>query len=186
MDVFELSVVIEVSKDKKVLCQYHDCGRSVYKRVHVVKINNDFKIYGSECYKKLFDIYPQLRTASPTYGSASGVLLTDEEREQLLQNTEELLNRFKCEQEAETELEQKQLEQKQLEQKQLEQKQKKLEQKHDYVTKIDNQLMSIALEQTKNDFRVNKGLNPELPGWAGWVKAEAKRLYEKLKAEKNG
>lgn len=161
MDLFELIAVVEVPQSKKVLCQSKSCGRPVYKRVHLVKLNNEMRIFGSECYKKLYVKYPQSKAALPTYGVSTGVLLTETERNLLLNNTEQLLSKFKEEQQ--NEISQKTIE------------------SSKYSNKTDKELLAIALNQTKEDFRVNKGLDPDLSGWVGWVKSDAEKLFKKLK-----
>lgn len=54
----------------------------------------------------------------------------------------------------------------------------------DIPCKLDSELRARALELTKHDFRVNKGINPDLPGWAGWAKSEAEKLFIRMKNSK--
>lgn len=166
MTSFKLIAVIEVSETNKVLCQYENCKRSVYKRVHIIKLNGDIKVYGSECYKKLCDKYPESKKAKPIYGESKGIKLTDEERELLVKNTEELIKNF--EQSLITEIHQ-----------------EKDIQNDKVISKTDTELKKLALKITKDDFKHNKHLDPELPGWKGWVNTEAEKLYKELKAKKS-
>lgn len=45
--------------------------------------------------------------------------------------------------------------------------------------------MAIALKKTKEDFRTNKALDPELTGWSGWVKFDSENLFKELKANRD-
>lgn len=57
--------------------------------------------------------------------------------------------------------------------------------KRDYSNLSDLELQAFALTTTKEDFRKNKGIPPDLPGWSGWVKSDAEDLYKHLKAMQN-
>lgn len=161
----QLIAVIEVPEDKKVLCQSEGCGRSVYKSVHIVKVNGKFQIVGSECFKKYIGKHRAQQRLKPLYGSSEGIPLSAHERDLLLQNTEQLIAEFESkyppieESESHDEI--------------------------DYSKLSDTALKELALKMAKDNFRKNRGLNPDLPGWAGWVKDDAKELYQQLKAMQN-
>jgi hypothetical protein len=57
--------------------------------------------------------------------------------------------------------------------------------KSDYSNLSDYELQEFALTTIKKDFRKNKGLSPDLPGWFGLVKLNAESLYKHLKAMQN-
>lgn len=161
----ELLTIVEVTKSKKVVCQHDTCGRSVYKRIHVIRVDRKIKVFGSECYKKLYGKIHASKKITPIYGSDTGILLSEDERKLLLENTEELLS---------------QLVTKYAQAKKEIKNQKEAE---GYSNASDAELREFALEKTKEDFRKNKNLNPNLPGWIGWVKSDAEKLYKKLKGE---
>ncbi|MGB1008699.1 MAG: hypothetical protein ACPGVP_03195 [Thiolinea sp.] len=94
MTDISLLAVVEVDKSERVLCRAPKCGRSVYKRIHVIKVDNDITVLGSECFKKLYG----LKTAdNPHYGDSKGRVLTPEERQLLIENTEKLIQHFEDE-----------------------------------------------------------------------------------------
>ncbi|WP_374091067.1 hypothetical protein [Methylomicrobium lacus] len=157
----QLIAVIEVPEDKKVLCQSEGCGRSVYKSVHIVKLNGKLQIVGSECFKKYIGKQRSQEKLKPLYGSSDGIHLSEHERDLLLQNTEQLIAEFEA--------------------KYNNEKAREPSGKMDYSHLSDVELRKLALKITKDDFRKNKGLNPEMPGWAGWVKSDAETLYKQLK-----
>lgn len=92
----ELLGVFEVDKERRVRCQAPGCSHAVYKAVHLLSVEGEFKLYGSQCCKKLFGWTSKTQGASYTRGERR---LSHEEREQLLHNTAELLAKLKAEQE---------------------------------------------------------------------------------------
>jgi hypothetical protein len=161
MEDIQLIAVIEVPEDKKVVCQSEGCGRSVYKSVHIVRMDGKLQIVGSECFKKHIGKHRSLEKLKPLYGSGEGIPLSEQERDLLLRNTERLIAEFEARYKNSKETE--------------------THDKIDYSTFSDAELRKLALQMTKDDFRKNKGLNPEMPGWAGWVKSDAELLYKQLK-----
>lgn len=93
----ELLSVVEVPFDARIRCQAEGCGHSVYKRIHVVRDGDTLKVLGSDCFNKLFG---RGTRSQPRYGGSDGRVLTQEERELLLSNTAQLLQRFQNEHEA--------------------------------------------------------------------------------------
>ena len=156
MDEVELITVIEVAEKNKVVCQADSCGHSVYKKVHVVRCNDKIQILGSECFKNL---YPELKKNKALYGSGNGVLLTDEERLLLLENTEALIKKFE------------------------EQYKKDDEQPEEiiYSALSDDDLYKISLVKAKEEFKKNRGLDPESAGWSGLVKSDAEIIFKELR-----
>ena len=88
--------VVEVSEDARVRCQAEGCGHSVYKRIHVVYVDKQFMVLGSQCYQRLFR---PASTASqaPRYGASTGRVLTAEERNELIENTSAFIARLEAE-----------------------------------------------------------------------------------------
>lgn len=97
MDSIELIAVIEVPEAKKVLCQAEHCGHTVYRRVHIIKRDDTIGVYGSTCARKIFGHH--IKNQTPTYSSGSGRVLTDEELALLQNNTAELLEQWRIEDE---------------------------------------------------------------------------------------
>ena len=93
MSGVQLLAVVEVPREKRVICQSEGCGHSVYKRIHVVRANGKLIVLGSECYAKLFGA----SSKEPYYSSSAGRSLTEDERRMLLENTEELVSRLEQE-----------------------------------------------------------------------------------------
>jgi len=158
-----LIAVIEVPDDKKVICQSEGCGRSVYKSVHIVRMNGEIQILGSECFKKYAGELRSKKQLKPMYGSSDGIPLSEYELSLLRENTEQLISEFESKY-AVASIEE-----------------IKVSDKSDYSGLSDTELKAFSLVTIKDNFRKNKGLNPELPGWAGWVKSDAESLYKHLK-----
>ncbi len=91
-----LLAVVEVDRQARILCQAEGCGHSVYKRIHVVLIGTEFKVFGSQCYQRLFG---HLDTAAmtPQYGSADGWRLTADEQLVLAENTSRFIEQLENE-----------------------------------------------------------------------------------------
>lgn len=93
----QLIAIVGVDKDKSVQCQHLGCGHQVYRRIHIVKEAGRFFVLGSTCFEKHFGATLALGNAA--YGSGDGRQLTVEERELLIQNTQELIASFEREHE---------------------------------------------------------------------------------------
>lgn len=96
---FNLLAIVAVDPAHRVRCQQPHCGHSVYARIHVVEEAGQLMVLGSDCFAKRFG-------ASHTgnfhgYGSGGGRVLTEAERELLLNNTRELLAQFEAERQRE-------------------------------------------------------------------------------------
>jgi hypothetical protein len=96
MTAFRLLAVVEVPQADRVVCQAPGCKHPVYKRIHVVQKYGNLTVLGSECFKKLFGE----AHSTPSYGSGDGRLLTPEERQLLVENTERLISQFEAEHQA--------------------------------------------------------------------------------------
>ena len=94
-----LLAVVEVPHADRVRCAAEGCGHSVYRRVHLVRIGEATKVYGFDCFTRLFGSTPTGQ-AAPRYGSGTGRSLTPEERELLTENTERLIEQFEQERQA--------------------------------------------------------------------------------------
>lgn len=97
----ELLAIVEVDPAERVVCQAVGCGHSVYRRIHVVRCEDDrVRVYGSDCFGRLF--HGLIPEAQPRYGG-DGRTLTPEERAMLAENTERLIAQFEVEHQAELE-----------------------------------------------------------------------------------
>lgn len=161
MSTAELLAVIEVPETKPVLCQAEHCGRSVFRAVHVVWDGNDFRIYGSECAKRLFGL-AGTREGSDRTTHVTGDL-SERDVDLLKENTAALLE-------------------------DLRQRHKKMQPKsneeRDPRTLSRPQLEAYCLSIVKERFRTEKGVNPDQPGWVGWVNREALDLMAKILSNK--
>ncbi len=98
----ELLAIVEVEKEKKVLCSSPECKRSVYKRIHIVLDNGKITVLGEKCFTGIFG--GKLGRKSKYTGGLSKKL-TDEERLLLINNTEELIQELEKEHSAKIEKE---------------------------------------------------------------------------------
>ena len=94
MNEFILLAIVEVEQADRVICRAPNCGHSVYKRIHVVKLNGNVTVYGADCFKRLLGAQAG---AKPHYGTSTSRQLTHEERRLLLENTESLIAQFEAE-----------------------------------------------------------------------------------------
>lgn len=96
----QLLAIVEVPSEDRVRCQSACCNHPVFRRIHVVRENSAVRVYGAECFKKLFVGLP-VASSMPQYTSSDGRHLTEEERQLLVENTERLIQRFESEHQAE-------------------------------------------------------------------------------------
>src|SRR5688572_8886426 len=92
MSDIELLAVVRVHETKRIRCQAPACNQPVYVATHVVRISEGLKLLGFECCAKLFGWTGKQRTAAYTSGSRP---LIGEERDQVVANTESLLEKLK-------------------------------------------------------------------------------------------
>ena len=95
-----LLAVIEVPHEQRVRCSAEGCGHSVYKRVHLVRLDGITRVYGSDCFGKLFGAF-EIGRSQPKYSGTHGRVLTPEESALLTLNTEHLIESFEREHQAE-------------------------------------------------------------------------------------
>jgi hypothetical protein len=87
----ELVTVITLPEEGRVKCQHDGCGRNVFAQVHVIRRNGNVSFVGSTCFRRLFgDLDLQ-----SSFGGKAGIPLTNDEREQILHNTESFLAQLK-------------------------------------------------------------------------------------------
>jgi len=164
VDDFEFITIVEVPEHKKVWCQAKGCGHTVYRRVHVIRQNGQISVFGSDCAKRLFG--EKLKNAKPVIHQSDGIPLTDADVELLKNNTEELIARLKQEYKDKNTPE--------------------AANPLDFSSMTDDQLEQHCLEQVKQQFRKERGINPDLPGFAGWAKVEAKKLFKRIHSQLPG
>jgi len=166
----QLLAVVEVPSENRVRCQSAGCNHPVFRRIHVVRENSVVRVYGSECFKKLFAGLP-VASSMPQYTSSDGRHLTEEERQLLIEKTERLIQQFESEYQAE-----------------LARKAalaaarlapvatppSPTPPKPSVVSSPSVQQVSEA--QAKQIVRSKYGVDPELPGWRGLVLAEMERI----------
>ncbi|HEY8034483.1 MAG TPA: hypothetical protein VIF37_02715 [Methylobacter sp.] len=130
-------------------------------------MNGEIQILGSECFKKYAGELRSQKQLKPLYGSSDGIPLSEYELSLLRENTEQLISEFESKY-AIASIEE-----------------RKVSDTSDYSGLSDTELKAFSLATIKDNFRKNKGLNPELPGWAGWVKSDAESFYNHLKEMQN-
>ncbi len=86
MEVAELLGVYEVDGADRVVCRAAGYGRTVHKRIHVIRLAGALSVLGSGCYARLHG-HTGSSSSMPRYGTAEGRRLTAEERELLRANT---------------------------------------------------------------------------------------------------
>ncbi|MHB1248913.1 MAG: hypothetical protein ACYCZL_05885, partial [Polaromonas sp.] len=55
MSTAQLLAIVEVPRDVRVRCQAAGCHHPVFRRIHVVREGAAVHVYGSECFKRLFE-----------------------------------------------------------------------------------------------------------------------------------
>ena len=90
----QLVAVVGVDPARRVRCQAAGCGHGVYRRIHIVRQSHSLSVYGFACFERLFG---HLRGIKPHFGSGAGRLLSDDERQLMLENTEALIAYFETE-----------------------------------------------------------------------------------------
>lgn len=97
--MIKLLAILEVDKNARVLCQSDGCGKSIYKRIHVVNDNNKIIVLGQTCYSRIYGGNTSIFTddVGAHYTADKSRKLTAEERDLLLKNTEKLIEQFENE-----------------------------------------------------------------------------------------
>ena len=130
-------------------------------------------MYGSECFKRLFQSSP-VASSIPRYTSADGRHLTEEERQLLIENTERLIQQFESEHHAEL-----------AHKAALESTRRSLiapaapsiaPVRPPAPTPVSAAALQVAEAQARQIVRAKYGVDPELPGWRGLVLVEVRRI----------
>lgn len=166
----QLLAVVEVPSENRVRCQSAGCNHPVFRRIHVVRENSVVRVYGSECFKKLFVGLP-VASSIPQFTSSDGRHLTGEERQLLIENTERLIQKFESEYQAELA---RQAALAAARQAFVPTPPAPAPPKLPVVSSISAQQATEA--QAKQIGRSKYGVDPELPGWRGLVLAEIERI----------
>ena len=180
MSPAQLLAVVEVPRDDRVRCQASGCNHPVFRRIHVVRQGAAVHVYGSECFKKLFEDSP-VASSTPQYTSADGRHLTEQERQLLIENTERLIQQFETEHQAE-----------------LTRQAALAATRQSFVAPAAASIASVppppppppapppvsaaarqvAEARAKQIVRAKYGVDPDLPGWRGLVLAEVRRILD--------
>lgn len=175
MSTAQLLAVVEVPRDVRVRCQATGCHHPVFRRIHVVREGAVVHVYGSECFKRLFESSP-VGSSTPRYTSSDGRHLTQEERQLLIENTERLIQQFEAEYQAE-----------------LTRKAELAATRRSPVMPaappaapaapaqpppppISAAARQAAEAEARQIVRARYGVDPELAGWRGLVLAEVRRI----------
>lgn len=161
----KLLAVVEVPRDDRVRCQSTGCNHPVFRHIHVVRENSTIRVYGSECFKKLFVGFP-VASSTPQYTSSDGRHLTDEERQLLIENTERLIQQFESEYQAELEAARAAPALK---------PSLPLPPQHP-TTVVRPVVWHVSEAQAKQIVRAKYNVDPELSGWRGLILEEMKRI----------
>jgi hypothetical protein len=165
----KLLAIIEVPSEDRVRCQSAGCNHPVFRRIHVVRENSTVRVYGSECFKKLFVGLP-VASSMPQYTSADGRHLTEEERQLLIENTERLIQRFESEHQAEL-----------ARKAALDAARPVPAQTKPFLplpppAVANSAVRRVSEAQAKQIVRAKYNVDPDLPGWHGLVLAEMERI----------
>lgn len=95
MNTAKLLAIVAVDPSHRVLCQNPGCGHAVYAAIHVVDEAGTLRVLGSTCFAKRYG--GSLALGTPAYSAActGGHKLSEDERRILVENTAELMARFK-------------------------------------------------------------------------------------------
>jgi hypothetical protein len=160
-----LLAIIEVDREERIRCQAPGCNHPVYKRIHVVHAGGAFTAVGSECYRRLCGTgRPQ--ESRPRLGFVDWKKLNDEERRLLSENTRRFVEM-------------------------LQQKYPDLVNQPSTESTVgaaqklslddlDPALVRELEEQVKTKLRNESFIDPELPGWRGWVRVLTLKLAMQL------
>jgi hypothetical protein len=155
-----------VPRDDRVRCQADGCNHPVFRRIHLVRENTVIRVYGSECFKRLFT-GESVSSSTPRYTTSDGRELTEVERQLLIENTERLVRQFEEAYQADA------------------RRRAALvsplpprpESTSPPTARVITPAMRAAAEaKAKQIVRAKYGVNPELPGWYGLVMYEMRRI----------
>jgi len=169
MTAAQLLAVVEVPRDARVRCLATGCNHPVYRRIHVVREDSAIRVYGSECFKRLFAGQP-ISSATPRYTSSEGRELTDEERRLLMVNTERLIQQLESRYQAELARKAVSLAALPVPAASAQSVPPKP------VARVSPAARQAAELQAKQIVGSTHGVNPDLPGWRGLVLIEMERI----------
>jgi len=96
--VWSLIGIIEVAQSDRVQCQCNDCGQPVYKRIHMILWpQGRIECWGSECFAREMGLTHDGYKVVPLYTGRTVRRLTNQERELLSSNRDELIELFRQE-----------------------------------------------------------------------------------------
>ncbi len=189
MSTARLLTVVEVSEEKKVLCQAEGCGRGVFKRIHVVEDEGRLTTLGESCFHRLYG-HLDVDAATPQYGSWGGRRLTDAERQMLLENTRQFIEQLEAERLHQLELEPRPVPakgltagpQRSLKKRGAEPAKPRLGfgQWLEQLTPNQRHAFMIVHLEAREAFRSKYGVDPDLPGYVGMVNQLARAEYENI------
>ena len=166
MSTAELLAIVEVPRDDRVRCQADGCNHPVFRRIHIVRENGGIRVYGSECFKRLFT-GESISSSAPRYTTSDGRELTEAERQLLIENTERLIRQFEEAYQADA----------RRGAAQVPPVPPRPEPAPAPTARVITPAMRAAAEaQAKQAVRSKYGVNPELPGWYGLVMYEMRRI----------
>lgn len=93
----QLLAIVAVPKTNRVMCQQPGCRHGVHAAIHVVAEAGQLLVLDSTCFANRYGAEMALGHPLHAGASGSGRPLTDEERQLLIDNTAELIERFKIE-----------------------------------------------------------------------------------------
>lgn len=100
LSTWHLAAVVEVPFEDRIQCQCKTCGHVVYKRVHIILWGDGrIECWGQDCYHRELGATPAGKASKAIYDCVGGRGLTAEERELLKNNREQLIAKFREEQE---------------------------------------------------------------------------------------
>ncbi len=50
----ELAAIVEVDKDSRVQCQEPGCGKPLFKKIHVIRVEDKLSVIGATCFNRLY------------------------------------------------------------------------------------------------------------------------------------
>lgn len=90
-----LLAIVAVPSARRVMCQQPGCGHSIYAAIHVVEENGSILVLGSKCFVKRYGHERALGEPSYSAGGGNGSVLSEEQRQMLINNAAELMACFK-------------------------------------------------------------------------------------------
>lgn len=196
----QLLTVVEVPEPLKVRCRAEGCGRAVWRRIHVVEVDGEVTVLGSECYERLYGNGAGGPDEPLFGGAATGRELSPEERELLESNTEAFVELMREQYEAELEAAMQRAEReveaeaaliaatRAQHQQILATQQAWMEARdardHAHEAREQLKLAIKAFDKdrrtfieiaVRREFQRVHGLDVSLPGWAGWFEMEVRR-----------